>query len=129
MTNLVTRWSVAVIGLAIGLLVAAAMLGSHATPAEAALSFAIVAAYTVVLHLLRSRSDVASLLTGLPRDERWESINLRALALAAQVMAVVLLVAFLATQFAGGDGIAYATMGAVFALSYLGGIGWYRLRS
>lgn len=129
MTNLVTRWSVAVIGLVIGLLVAAATMGSHGTPAEAALSFGIVATYTLAVQLLRSRSDVASLLTGLPRDERWESINLRALALAAQVMAVVLLVAFLVTQFGGGDALAYAWPGAVFAVSYLGGIAWYRARS
>jgi hypothetical protein len=129
MTNLVTRWSVAVIGLVIGVLVAAATLGSNGTPGEAALSFAIVAAYTVALQLLRSRSDVAMLLTGLPRDERWESINLRALALAAQVMAVILLIAFLVTQFRGGDALVYAWPGAVFAVSYLGGIAWYRARS
>ena len=129
MKTLITRWSVPVVGFIIGILIAAALLGSHASPAQAALSFAIVAAYTIALQLLRSRSDVASLLTGLPRDERWESINARALALAAQVIAVVVLIAFLVTQFAGGDAVAYAWLGAVFAVSYLGGIGWYRARS
>jgi hypothetical protein len=62
-----------------------------------------VAGYAIALRLLQSRSDMASLLSGLPRDERWDSINLRALSLAAQVIAVVL-------------------VGAVFAVAYLGGL-------
>ena len=72
---------------------------------------------------------MASLLSGLPRDERWESINLRALSLAAQVIAVVLVGAFLVTQFSGGDADTYARLGAVFAAAYLGGLVWYRRRS
>ena len=54
---------------------------------------------------------MASLLSGLPRDERWESINLRALSLAGQVIAIVLVVAFLVTQFGGGDATTYAQLG------------------
>jgi O-antigen/teichoic acid export membrane protein len=72
---------------------------------------------------------MASLLSGLPRDERWESINLRALSLAAQVTAVVLVGAFLVTQFGGGDSTPYAWVGVVFAVGYLGGLAWYRSRS
>jgi len=74
-------------------------------------------------------SDVASLLSGMPRDERWDTINLRALSLAAQVLAVTLVAAFLITQFQGGDAIPYALMGGLFGLAYLGGIAWYRVRS
>jgi hypothetical protein len=40
----------------------------------------------------------------------------------------VLVLAFLVTQFAGGDSTPYAWLGAVFALAYLGGILWYRWR-
>jgi O-antigen/teichoic acid export membrane protein len=72
---------------------------------------------------------VASVLSGLPRDERWESINLRALSLAAQVVAVALVAAFLVTSFGSGDPTPYAWVGAVFAVAYLGGILWYRARS
>ena len=129
MTTALSKWFVPIVGLVIGILIAASMLGSNASPVEAALSFAIVAGYALVLRLLQSRSDVASLLSGLPRDERWESINLRALSLAAQVMAIVLVVAFLVTQFGRADASPYAWLGAVFALSYLGGIVWYRQRS
>lgn len=129
MTAAISKWTVPIVGLVLGLLISAAMLGSNASPAQAAVAFAIVAGYAIVLRLLQSRSDVASLLSGLPRDERWETINLRALSLAAQVMAIVLVGAFLVTQFGKADATPYAWLGALFALTYLGGILWYRQRS
>ena len=129
MTKTMTRWLVPVAALALGLLIAASLLGSNASPAQAAISFLIVAGYAIVLVALQSRSDVASLLSGMPRDERWDTINLRALSLAAQVLAVTLVAAFLITQFQGGDAIPYALMGGLFGLAYLGGIAWYRVRS
>jgi hypothetical protein len=70
-----------------------------------------VAGYALLLLVLQSRSDVASVLSGLPRDERWESINLRALSLAAQVVAVALVAAFLVTSFGSGDPTPYAWLG------------------
>ena len=129
MTTGMTRWVVPAVGFVLGLLIAAAALGREASLAQAAMAFACVAGYGVLLLVLRSRSDVASVLSGLPRDERWESINLRALSLAAQVLAVILVGAFLVTSFGGGDPLPYAWVGAVFALAYLGGILWYRARS
>jgi hypothetical protein len=128
MTTL-SRWFVPAVGLVLGLLIAAAELGRNASPWQAALAFAIVAGYALALRALQSRSDMASLLSGLPRDERWTSINVRALSLAAQVMAIVLVGAFLVTQFNGGDADTYARLGAVFAVAYLGGLIWYRSRS
>lgn len=125
----VARWLVPAVGLALGLLTAAATLGRDASPVQALIAFAVVAGYSLALLALRSRSDVASVLSGLPRDERWEAINLRALGLAAQVIAVVLLAAYLVASFAGGDPTPYAWTGVVFALAYLGGIAWYRVRS
>jgi len=124
----VSRWVVPVVGLVIGLLVAAAMLGGKATPLDAAVGFAIVAAYALGLRFLQTRSETASLLSGLPVDERWEAINASALSLAAQTLAVILLVAFLVTQFRGGDAMPYALLGAAFAMAYFGGIVWYRWR-
>lgn len=124
-----SRWTVPLVGLVLGLLTAAAALGRDASPVQAAIAFAFVAGYSLVLLLLRSRSDVASVLSGLPRDERWESINGRALALAAQVVAVALVAAFLVVSFSGGDPMPYAWTAVVFALAYLGGIAWYRIRS
>jgi len=129
MTTVVSRWIVPAVGLSFGLLFAAAELGRGASPARAAVTFAIAVGYVIALRVLQSRSDVASLLSGLPRDERWEWINLRALSLAAQLIALVLVVAFLATQFGGGDSTPYAWVGAVFGVAYLGGLLWYRGRS
>ncbi len=129
MTSTISRWTVPIVGFVLGILIALSMLGSDATPAQAAIAFAIVAGYAIVLRLLQSRSDVASLLSGMPRDERWESINLRALSLAAQVIAVAIVGAFLVTQFGRADATPYAWLGALFAAMYLGGILWYRQRS
>jgi hypothetical protein len=124
-----SRWVVPAVGFVLGLLMAAALLGRHASLGQAAVAFVIVAGYAIALRVLQSRSDMASLLSGLPRDERWESINLRALSLAGQLIAVVLVGAFLVTQFGGGDSMPYAWVGAVFAVGYLGGLLWYRSRS
>ena len=129
MTTRTSRWVVPAVGFVLGLLIAAALLGQQASPVEAAVSFAIVAGYALALRALQSRSDLASVLSGLPTDERWESINLRALSLAAQVVAVVLVGVFLVTEFRGGDATPYAWVGAVFAVAYLGGLVWYRSRS
>jgi len=129
MTTGMSRWVVPAVGFVLGLLFAAAELGRQASLVQAAVAFAIVAGYAIALRVLQSRSDMASLLSGLPRDERWASINLRALSLAAQLIAIVLVGAFLVTQFGGADSTPYAWLGAVFALGYLGGLVWYRSRS
>ena len=129
MTTNMSKWVVPTVGFVLGLLIAAALLGRHASLAQAAVAFVIVAGYAIALRVLQSRSDMASLLSGLPRDERWESINLRALSLAGQLIAVVLVGAFLVTQFGGGDSTPYAWVGAVFGVGYLGGLLWYRSRS
>jgi hypothetical protein len=124
-----SKWVVPAVGFVLGLLIAAAELGRQASLPEAGVAFAIVAGYAIALRVLQSRSDMASLFSGLPRDERWESISLRALSLAAQVIAVVLVGAFLVTRFGGADATPYSWLGAVFAVAYLGGLLWYRSRS
>jgi Na+/H+ antiporter NhaD/arsenite permease-like protein len=129
MTTGMSRWVGPLVAIGLGFLSAAASYARHASPVEAAVAFAAVAGYAILVLVFRSRFDVASLLSGLPRDERWESINLRALALAALVLAVAIYGAFLATSFGGGDPLPYAWLGACFAAAYLGGIAWYRVRS
>src|SRR5665811_87536 len=95
MTTSMSRWFVPAVGFVLGLLIAAAEMGRNASPGQAAVAFAIVAGYAIALRVLQSRSDMASLLSGLPRDERWASINLRALSLAAQLIAVVLVLSLI----------------------------------
>lgn len=129
MTSTIGSWTVPIFGFVLGILIALALLGSDATPAEAAVAFAFVAGYALIVRLIQSRSDVASLLSGMPTDERWESINLRALSLSAQVIAVAIVGAFLVARFAGADATPYTWLAALFAATYLGGILWYRQRS
>ena len=128
-TSMSSRWVVPIVGFVIGVLMAAALLGRDASPGQAAIAFAIVAGYAIALRFLQPRSDLASVLSGLPSDERWVSINLMALALAAQVIAIALVGAFLVASFAGGDWAPYAWLGAVFGAAYIGGLIWYRGRS
>jgi hypothetical protein len=123
-----SKWFVPAVAFVIGLLMAAAELGGRATPLQAGIAFAIVAGYALGLRLLQSKSDTANLLSGLPVDERWVAINNQALALAAQVIAIVLLGCFLVARFSGGDGSPYALLEVVFAVAYLGGILWFRWR-
>lgn len=129
MTTSMSRWIVPIVGFVLGLLMAAALLGRDASPAQAAIAFAIVAGYAIALRFLQPRSDLAKVLSGLPSDERWVSINLMALALAAQVIAIALVGAFLVASFAGGDWAPYAWLGAFFGAAYIGGLAWYRSRS
>jgi len=129
MTTPLTRWVVPVFGVGLAVLIGAAELARHASPIEALAAFVIVAGYAITLRVFQSRSDVASLLSGMPGDERWASINSRALAVAAQVVAVALVVAFVVVQFGGGDATPYALIAAVFGLAYLGALAWIRSRS
>lgn len=128
MTTL-SKWFVPAVGIVLGLAIAAAEMARSGNPAQAAVAFALVAGYVLILRAFQSRSDMAMLLSGLPRDERWTSINVRALSMAAQVMAVVIVIGFLATQFGGGETDTYARLGAIFAVAYVGGLIWYRSRS
>jgi hypothetical protein len=124
-----TRWLVPAVGIVIGILMTIALMGQHASPAQIALSLVFVVGYAVAVQVLGRRSDVAAVLAGHPADERWTSINEKALSLAAQVTAVVLVTAFLVVSFQGGDALPYAWVGAVLAVSYLAGLAWYRARS
>jgi hypothetical protein len=128
-TNRWYKWFVPILALVVGLLMAFAEMGQRASAFQVILAFAIVGAYALALVVLQSRSETVSLLSGLPVDERWASINQRSLASAAQVIAVVLVGAWIVVEFAGGDAMPYASMAVVFAVAYLGSILWFRWRS
>ena len=128
MTTSMSRWVGPVVAVALGLLGAAVALEHQSSFAEAAIIFVAVTSYPLLVLASRWRIDVGSVLSGRPRDERWESIHLRALALAAQALAVLLAGAFLLTSIGGGDPVPYALLGAGLAGTYLGGVAWYRAR-
>lgn len=129
MTTAMSRFTGLAVAVALGILGAAVALGHGASPAEAAVIFAAVVGYPVVVLASRWRVDAGGVLSGRPRDERWESIHVQSLSLAAQALAVMLAGAFLATSVGGGDPVPYAWLGAGFAATYVGGVVWYRARS
>ena len=96
---------------------------------EAGLGGAIVAGYSLAILALRSRSETVGALAGFPVDERWASINQRALAFAAQLFAVVVVTVFLIVEVSGGDAMPYAWMAIVITVGWLFGLIWYRSRS
>jgi hypothetical protein len=124
-----SRWVGPLVAVALGLLGAAAALAHQSSLAEAAIIFAAVTGYPLLVLASGWRIDVGSALSGRPRDERWDWIHMRALSLAAQTLAVLLAGAFLVTSIGGGDPVPYALLGAGFAATYLGGVAWYRTRS
>ena len=123
------RWLMPATGLGLGFLVAAADYLRNGSLVGSAASFSIIVVYALAVVLVSRRSETASLLAGRPVDERWQSINLRALASAAVVMALVLLGAFVVAEIRGGDPMPYAWLAAAFAASYGGFILWFRWRS
>jgi hypothetical protein len=125
MTTNVARWFVPAVGILLGVLIAAAELGRGASPLEATVAFAIVAGYVLVLRALQSRSDMASVLSGLPTDERGHRSTC-ARSFAGQ-SSRSLVVAYLVTQFSGGDSPAYAQLAGSRVATR--GLVWYRARS
>lgn len=95
--------------------------------------YGLIVMSLVGLRALMPKSETVSVLLGVPVDERWESINTRAWALAGQVIFIGLLVALVAMQVGQtqgwvGDSTPYALVGAALAVAYLGGVVFYRWR-
>jgi hypothetical protein len=128
-TNRIARWLTPLLGLVLAVLFAGVELARGASPAEAAVVALIIAGYAIGLVVLRRRSDTAGLLAGAAVDERWESINLKAQAGAAQVIAFVLIAAFVVAGLTGSDPWPYAWPAALLGAVYIAGILWYRWRS
>ena len=68
MTTRMYRWLVPALALVLGLLIAAAELGRHASLLQAAIALAIVAAYAIALRLLQEQHHPA-----IPLDPQGEA--------------------------------------------------------
>lgn len=121
-------WLLVLVGLAIGGVLAAADLAANGSPSRAATDVAIMAGYTLILTVLRSRSETASTLAGRPVDERWQAINLQALAAAGVIGGFVALGGFVVAEATGHDPSGFVIVAAAIGLSYIGGVIWYRWR-
>jgi Na+/H+ antiporter NhaD/arsenite permease-like protein len=116
--------------------ITALVLGCASWAAEAiggdfrsgAISFAIMAAYAVVVFALSTRSDIAGVLAGNAPDERYRAIDLRALAATGLVLILYVIGGFLWEQAHGRSGMPFTLMGAVAGVTYLGAIVYGRYR-
>jgi hypothetical protein len=116
--------------------VTALVLGGAAWAAEAiggdfrsgAISFAIMAAYALVVFAFSTRSDIAGVLAGNALDERYRAIDLRALAATGLLLILYVIGGFLWEQAHGRSGMPFTLMGAVAGLTYLGSLVYGRFR-
>ena len=128
MTNR-SRWATPLVGIVLAVMIGAVEYHRTGSAGEGLVTFSIVAGYALLVLVLQSRSETVSLLAGHPVDERWNSINDRALARAANVMAVFLSGAFVVAEVSGGDAMPYAWSALVLVGAYFTSTLWYRSRS
>jgi hypothetical protein len=122
-----TKWFLPLLSVALGLLFFAALWagGEHRAAVE---SFAILSGLGLVF-LLGGRSDLIRGLRGDGRDEYWQRIDVRATALAGNVL-IVAIIGMCAWEWGHGrDGSPYAQLGAIAGLAYVAAIGFLRWRS
>lgn len=89
-SDVVTRffghgWGLVLVRLSIGGILGGADFVADGSPSRALIDVAIVAGCTAAMAVFRARSETAGALAWGLVDERWQLINLRAMALAAQI--------------------------------------------
>ena len=96
-------------------------------PIDGVLAFAVMVAFSAALLFARRRSEtVRGLLDH--RDERISAIDLRATAITALAMIVVVLVAFVVQIARGQSGWPYSMIGFVGGVSYVAAVIVLRIR-
>ena len=80
------------------------------------------------LLLLGGRSETIRMARGDQRDERWALIDLRATAIAGNVLIGIVIGMFMYEIANGGDGNPYGLLGAIAGLVYLVAAGVMRVR-
>jgi hypothetical protein len=88
---------------------------------------ALMTGLAVVLLLVRRRSETVKGLLDR-RDERINTIDLRATAFAGITVIVAVVIAFVVEIATGGDGSQYAWLGAIGGVAYIGAVIVQRIR-
>jgi hypothetical protein len=88
---------------------------------------ALMTGLAVVLLLVRRRSETVKGLLDR-RDERINTIDLRATAFAGVTVIVAVVIAFVVEIASGGDGSQYAWLGAIGGVAYIGAVIVQRIR-
>jgi Na+/H+ antiporter NhaD/arsenite permease-like protein len=87
-----------------------------------------MAAYGLAVFALSTRSDIAGVLAGNARDERYRAIDQRAVAVTGIVLILYVIGGFLWEQAHGRSGMPFTLMGAVAGAVYLAAIVYGRFR-
>ena len=119
-------WITPATGVVIGLVYLIAFsIGGQ--PGNGLIGLGIMLAFSVAIALLGRRSEtVRGILDH--RDERLAGIDLRATAVTAIGMILAVLAGFVIEVARGHDGESFALIGAVGGVTYLGAVGYFRLR-
>ena len=121
-----SRWFTPLICVAAGIVMfAVSWLGGQF--AGGLISFAILAAFGLILLLLTGRSETVRGLT-VGRDERFAQLDLRATAVAGLVVLLAMLVAWLVEIARGQSGSPYGWLLAIGGLAYLVAFAFFRWR-
>jgi Na+/H+ antiporter NhaD/arsenite permease-like protein len=88
---------------------------------------ALMTGLAIVLLLVRRRSETVKGLLDR-RDERINTIDLRATAFAGITVIVAVIIAFVVEIATGGDGSQYAWLGAIGGVAYIGAVIVQRIR-
>jgi hypothetical protein len=122
-----SRWWMPAFALALGALMFAAFaIGGDVT--QGAISFAIMAG-AGALFLFGRRGETLRGIGGPERDERWEAIDLRAVAYTGMVLIACILGAWLYEVARGEDGDPFTLLAAIGGLSYVLSVALLRRRS
>jgi hypothetical protein len=127
-TITIPRSPVLFVGVLTGIVIGAAEWISGGGPGMTLVVTAIPIAYALAVMYLGRRYPAASVLAGQPADERWASINMEASAWALGVTAVVILGGFVWAYASDGPWPAFAFIGAVIALTYIGSVLYLQTR-
>jgi len=112
--------------LALGVVISAAIvIGGNLT--SGLITFAAFAAFAAFFYLGMRNETVAGLASPA-RDERWETINQRALTFSGAVVTLVLIVGWIADVLQGQDGSPYAEIVGGGAIAYFAAALWLRSR-
>ena len=121
-----SRWLTPVICVAAGIVMfAVSWLGGQF--AGGLISFAILAAFGLVILLLTGRSETVRGLT-TDRDERFVQIDLKATAVAGLALIITVIVAWLVATARGQSGSPYGWLLAIGGLAYLIAFAFFRWR-
>jgi hypothetical protein len=121
-----SKWFVPLFSVAMGLVIlAVSWIGGH--PGEGAFSLALMTGFGLVV-LLAGRSETIRGLRGDGRDERFAQIDLRATAVAGQVLILALIASWLTQIASGHTGRPYDWLLAVGGIGYLLAVAFFRWR-